>query len=34
VAWTIALMERMRAAIIEGRFAALRREILAVWSDS
>jgi queuine tRNA-ribosyltransferase len=34
VAWTIAFMERMRAAIIEGRFAALRREILAVWSDS
>jgi queuine tRNA-ribosyltransferase len=34
VAWTIALMERMRTAITEGRFAALRREVLAVWSDS
>ncbi len=32
VAWTIALMAQMRVAIAEGRFQALRREVLAVWS--
>ncbi|MEJ7800610.1 MAG: tRNA guanosine(34) transglycosylase Tgt [Ilumatobacter sp.] len=31
VAWTIALMDRMRAAIIAGTFAPLRAEILDVW---
>ena len=31
VAWTIALMSRMRTAIIEGRFHAMRDEVLAVW---
>lgn len=31
VAWTIALMERARSAIIAGSFHDLRREILAVW---
>ena len=31
VAWTIDLMSRMRAAIVEGSFARLRREILDVW---
>ena len=31
VAWTIALMSRMRTAIIEGRFRAMREEVLAVW---
>ncbi|MFM7756354.1 MAG: tRNA guanosine(34) transglycosylase Tgt [Actinomycetota bacterium] len=32
VAWTLDLMSRMRAAIVESRFQALRREILEVWS--
>ena len=31
VAWTIDLMSRMRAAIIDGSFAALRTRILEVW---
>jgi queuine tRNA-ribosyltransferase len=31
VDWTLRLLERMRAAIIEGTFADLRAEILAVW---
>jgi len=31
VAWTINLMDRMRAAILDGSFESLRREILAVW---
>ncbi len=31
VAWTIALMGRMRDAIVAGTFATLREEILAVW---
>jgi queuine tRNA-ribosyltransferase len=31
VAWTLALMDRLRAAIVEGRLAALCREIGAVW---
>ncbi len=31
VAWTIALMDRMRAAIETGTLAALRRDLLAVW---
>ena len=32
VAWTIDLMDRMRAAIAAGTFAELRRDVLAVWS--
>jgi queuine tRNA-ribosyltransferase len=32
VGWTTQLMERMRAAIIGGRFESMRAEILAVWS--
>ena len=32
VAWTIDLMDRMRASIIDGSFEGLRAEILAVWS--
>jgi queuine tRNA-ribosyltransferase len=32
VAWTLQLMDRMRSAITEGTFDALRREILAVWA--
>ncbi len=32
VAWTIDLMDRMRAAIIEGTFGQLRRDVLAVWA--
>ena len=32
VAWTLRLMERMRAAIISGEFAALRQRIVDVWS--
>jgi queuine tRNA-ribosyltransferase len=31
VAWTFALMDRMRAAIVAGTFDQLRREVLARW---
>jgi queuine tRNA-ribosyltransferase len=31
VAWTLRLMERMRAAIADGAFDALRAEVLSVW---
>jgi queuine tRNA-ribosyltransferase len=31
LAWTFALMERMRQAIATGTFASLRAEVLAVW---
>ena len=31
VAWTIQLMDRMRAAIVAGSFDQLRRDVLAVW---
>ncbi len=31
VAWTISLMDQMRRSIIDGTFAQLRRDILAVW---
>jgi queuine tRNA-ribosyltransferase len=31
VAWTLALMERMRTAIAEHSFDLLRREVLEVW---
>jgi len=31
IAWTIDLMSRMRAAIIEQRFEAMRRDLLDVW---
>jgi queuine tRNA-ribosyltransferase len=31
VAWTLQLMDRMRAAIAAGSFDSLRREVLAVW---
>ena len=31
VAWTLALMDRMRAAIAAGTLAALRGEVLAAW---
>ncbi len=31
IAWTLQLMEQMRDAITAGTFAALRREVLAVW---
>ncbi len=31
LAWTLQLMDHMRAAIAAGTFASLRREILAVW---
>jgi queuine tRNA-ribosyltransferase len=31
VAWTLDLMDRMRSAILDGTFAALRNEVLAVW---
>ena len=31
IAWTLHLMDRIRAAITDGTFGALRREILAVW---
>jgi queuine tRNA-ribosyltransferase len=34
VAWTLQLMASMRVAIEQGRFDALRREILDVWDDS
>ncbi|MBK5223350.1 MAG: tRNA guanosine(34) transglycosylase Tgt [Acidimicrobiia bacterium] len=32
VAWTLDLVARMRAAIVDGRFAAMRREVLDVWT--
>jgi len=32
VAWTIDLMNRMRSAIVDGRFAELRADVLTVWS--
>lgn len=32
VAWTLALMASARQAIVEGRFAALRSEVLEVWA--
>jgi queuine tRNA-ribosyltransferase len=31
LAWTLALMDRCRAAIVAGRLDAVRREVLAVW---
>jgi queuine tRNA-ribosyltransferase len=31
VAWTLALVARMRASIRVGRFDAFRSEVLAVW---
>ena len=31
IAWTLHLMDRMKVAIAEGSFDALRREVLAVW---
>ena len=31
IAWTLQLMASMRAAIRDGTFDALRREVLAVW---
>ena len=31
VAWTIDLMNRMRAAIMAGTFADMRRQVLEVW---
>ena len=31
IAWTIDLMDRMRVAIHEGRFASMRRDLLDVW---
>ncbi|MBT7430967.1 MAG: tRNA-guanine transglycosylase, partial [Ilumatobacter sp.] len=32
VAWTFDLMRRMRAAITDGSFDTLRREVLDVWA--
>ncbi len=32
VAWTIDLMQRMRAAIVDGTFDELRRDVLDVWA--
>jgi len=31
LAWTLALMDSMRSAIVAGRLEQLRREVLAVW---
>jgi queuine tRNA-ribosyltransferase len=31
IAWTLQLMARMRSAIADGTFDALRRDVLAVW---
>ncbi len=31
VGWTIGLMERMRAAIVDGTFQTLRAEVLSIW---
>lgn len=33
VAWTIDLMARMRAAIVDGTFASFRNDVLTVWDD-
>jgi queuine tRNA-ribosyltransferase len=33
VAWTLALMDRLRAAIVDGTFDTVRRDVLAVWDD-
>ncbi|MDW3213167.1 MAG: tRNA guanosine(34) transglycosylase Tgt [Ilumatobacteraceae bacterium] len=33
VAWTIDLMNRMRAAILDGTFESLRSDVLSVWAD-
>ncbi len=32
IAWTFDLMDRIRIAIIDGRFDSLRREVLTVWA--
>ena len=32
VAWTLQLMDRVRAAITDGTLAALRRDVLTVWA--
>ena len=32
VAWTIALMSSMRAAIVDGTFQQLRADVLSVWA--
>lgn len=32
LAWTVDLMARIRAAIVAGTFADLRRDVLAVWA--
>jgi queuine tRNA-ribosyltransferase len=31
IAWTLQLMARMRAEIAAGTYAAMRREVLAIW---
>jgi queuine tRNA-ribosyltransferase len=31
LAWTLRLVDDMRQAIVEGRFEALRRDVIAVW---
>jgi queuine tRNA-ribosyltransferase len=31
IAWTLQLMDRMKAAIAAGTFDTLRREVLTVW---
>jgi queuine tRNA-ribosyltransferase len=33
VAWTLTLMDRLRAAIVDGTFDAVRIEVLAVWDE-
>jgi queuine tRNA-ribosyltransferase len=33
IAWTLSLMNSMRAAIIAGQFSTLRQDILAVWGN-
>ncbi|MGE0309201.1 MAG: tRNA-guanine transglycosylase, partial [Acidimicrobiia bacterium] len=32
IGWTLQLMDEMRAAIVDGRFAALRSAVLDVWA--
>jgi queuine tRNA-ribosyltransferase len=34
VAWTISLMDQMRRSIIDGSFAQLRQDILAIWGTT
>ncbi|HBQ52681.1 MAG TPA: tRNA guanosine(34) transglycosylase Tgt, partial [Acidimicrobium sp.] len=34
IAFTLNLMQQMRAAITKGEFASLRKSLLTIWADS